>query len=317
MGLFTTRQLLGYTEQKVKFRALFLELFFRRTVNFHTEEVMLDKITGKTPVAAYVSPIVEGKVLRHRGGETRVLRPGYVKPKHEFNYQQAVERLPGEDPSQLNDPAYRRLRIITDNLKQEEHAIVQVEEMQAVNAVLYGKYTMEGDQFEKIEVDFGRSTKNNITQGSGKEWSKQDRDTFDPTHDIDLYCDQASGLVNIAIMDGTGWRLLNGFKLFREKTGYPSRFKFSTRNGSERSGRSGVLQGVLRRSGHCGGENVLYSRRRYRKTLSSRWHAGSGEYCCRWDPLLRCHSGCSGVVRRCGGLFPLSETLADGRGARP
>ena len=31
MGLFTTRQLLGYTEQKVKFRALFLELFFRRT----------------------------------------------------------------------------------------------------------------------------------------------------------------------------------------------------------------------------------------------------------------------------------------------
>ena len=71
MGLFTTRQLLGYTEQKVKFRALFLELFFRRTVNFHTEEVMLDKITGKTPVAAYVSPVVEGKVLRHRGGETR------------------------------------------------------------------------------------------------------------------------------------------------------------------------------------------------------------------------------------------------------
>ncbi len=43
MGLFTTRQLLGYTEQKVKFRALFLELFFRRTVNFHTEEVMLEQ----------------------------------------------------------------------------------------------------------------------------------------------------------------------------------------------------------------------------------------------------------------------------------
>ncbi|KAB4141425.1 MULTISPECIES: major capsid protein, partial [Pseudomonadati] len=208
MGLFTTRQLLGYTEQKVKFRALFLELFFRRTVNFHTEEVMLDKITGKTPVAAYVSPIVEGKVLRHRGGETRVLRPGYVKPKHEFNYQQAVERLPGEDPAQLNDPAYRRLRIITDNLKQEEHAIVQVEEMQAVNAVLYGKYTMEGDQFDTVEVDFGRSEGNNIEQADGKKWSEQDRDTFDPTHDIDLYCDQASGLVNIAIMDGTVWRLL-------------------------------------------------------------------------------------------------------------
>ncbi|SUG74692.1 head protein [Salmonella enterica subsp. enterica] len=53
---------------------------------------MLDKITGKTPIAAYVSPVVGGKVLRNRGGETRVLRPGYVKPKHEVNYAQVVER---------------------------------------------------------------------------------------------------------------------------------------------------------------------------------------------------------------------------------
>ena len=89
--------------------------------------------------------------------------------------------------------------------------------MQAVNAVLYGKYTMEGEQFDTVEVDFGRSEGNNIEQADGKKWSEQDRDTFDPTHDIDLYCDQASGLVNIAIMDGTVWRLLNGFKLFREK----------------------------------------------------------------------------------------------------
>ena len=59
----------------MKFRALFLELFFRRTVNFHTEEVMLGQNYWKTPVAAYVSPVAEGKVLRHRGGETRVLRP--------------------------------------------------------------------------------------------------------------------------------------------------------------------------------------------------------------------------------------------------
>ncbi|EKR2074130.1 TPA_asm: major capsid protein [Salmonella enterica subsp. salamae] len=217
MGLFTTRQLLGYTEQKVKFNPLFLTLFFRRTVTFKSEEVMLDKITGKTPIAAYVSPVIEGKVLRNRGGETRVLRPGYVKPKHEFNYQQAIERLPGEDPAKINDQAYRRMRILTDNLKQEEHAIVQVEEMQAVQAVLYGKYTMEGEKFETVEVDFGRSAGNNIIQAGGTEWSAQDKDTFDPTHDIDTYCDQASGIVNIAVMDGKVWRLLNGFKLFREK----------------------------------------------------------------------------------------------------
>ncbi|SQD04993.1 phage major head protein [Escherichia coli] len=45
-----------------------------------------------------------------------------------------------------------------------------VEEMQAVNAVLYGKYTMEGDQFDTVEVDFGRSEGNNIEQADGKKW---------------------------------------------------------------------------------------------------------------------------------------------------
>lgn len=50
MNLFTTRQLLGYTEQKVKFNPLFLTLFFRRTVTFKEQEVMLDKITGKPPL---------------------------------------------------------------------------------------------------------------------------------------------------------------------------------------------------------------------------------------------------------------------------
>lgn len=257
MGLFTTRQLLGYTEQKVKFRALFLELFFRRTITFHTQEVMLDKITGKTPVAAYVSPVVSGKVLRSRGGETRVLRPGYVKPKHRFDYQQAVERLPGEDPARLNDPAYRRLRILTDNLKQEEQAIVQVEEMQAVSAVLQGKYTMSGEQFETVEVDFGRSAANNITQAGGREWSKQNADTFDPTHDLDAYCDFASGTINIAIMDGTVWRMLNGFKLFREK--------LDTRRGSKSELETALkdLGSVVSFKGHYGDLAIVVAKTTY------------------------------------------------------
>lgn len=257
MNLFTTRQLLGYTEQKVKFNPLFLTLFFTRTVTFKEQEVMLDKITGKTPIAAYVSPVVGGVVLRNRGGETRVIRPGYVKPKHEINYDQVVDRLPGEDPAKLNDPAYRRLRILTDNLKQEEQAIVQVEEMQAVNAVLYGKYSMEGPQFETIEVDFGRSKENNIIQTTDKKWSAQDRDTFDPTFDIDMYCDQASGLINIAVMDGKVWRLLNSFKLFREK--------LDSRRGSASELETAVkdLGAVVSFKGYYGDLAILVSKSAY------------------------------------------------------
>lgn len=298
MGLFTTRQLLGYTQEKVKFEALFLNLFFKRTVNFSTEEVMLDKITGKTPIAAYVSPVIEGKVLRHRGGETRVLRPGYVKPKHDFNVEQAVERLPGEDPARLNDPAYRRLRILTDNLKQEEHAIVQVEEMQAVNAVLYGKYTMKGEQFAQVEVDFGRDENNNITQGEGKKWSEKDAATFDPSFDIDAYCDLASGTVNIAIMDGTVWRLLNGFKLFREK--------LDTRRGSTSQLETAVkdLGSVVSFKGYYGDLAIIVAKTAYvndKGKLTRYLPEGT---------LVLGNTGAEGI--RCYGAIQDAQALAEG-----
>lgn len=298
MGLFTTRQLLGYTEQKVKFNPLFLTLFFRRTVNFSTEEVMLDKITGKTPIAAYVSPIVEGRVLRNRGGETRVLRPGYVKPKHEFNYQQAVDRMPGEDPAQLNDPLYRRLRILTDNLKQEERAIVQVEEMQAVRAVLNGKYMMTGDQFEPVEVDFGRSESNNIIQALEKRWSQQDPETFDPTHDIDMYCDYASGLINIAVMDGKVWRLLNGFKLFREK--------LDTRRGSNSQLETAVkdLGAVVSFKGYYGDLAIIVAKTSY---VSG---DGTEERYLPEGALVLGNTEAGGI--RCYGAIQDAEALAEG-----
>ncbi|WP_252392235.1 major capsid protein, partial [Escherichia coli] len=50
------------------------------------------------------------------------------------------------------------------NMRDEELAIAQVEEMQAVSAVLKGKYTMTGEAFDPVEVDMGRSVANNITQ---------------------------------------------------------------------------------------------------------------------------------------------------------
>ncbi|HAV9757764.1 TPA: hypothetical protein JLH10_000384 [Escherichia coli] len=53
---------------------------------------------------------------------------------------------------------YRRRRIIMQNMRDEELAIAQVEEMQAVSAVLKGKYTMTGEAFDPVEVDIGAHT---------------------------------------------------------------------------------------------------------------------------------------------------------------
>ncbi len=140
MSMYTTAQLLAANEQKFKFDPLFLRLFFRESYPFTTEKVYLSQIPGLVNMALYVSPIVSGEVIRSRGGSTSEFTPGYVKPKHEVNPQMTLRRLPDEDPQNLADPAYRRRRIILQNMRDEELAIAQVEEMQAVSAVLKGKY---------------------------------------------------------------------------------------------------------------------------------------------------------------------------------
>ncbi|HCL9245803.1 TPA: major capsid protein [Escherichia coli] len=196
MSMYTTAQLLAANEKKFKFDPLFLRLFFRESYPFTTEKVYLSQIPGLVNMALYVSPIVSGEVIRSRGGSTSEFTPGYVKPKHEVNPQMTLRRLPDEDPQNLADPAYRRRRIIMQNMRDEELAIAQVEEMQAVSAVLKGKYTMTGEAFDPVEVDMGRSAANNITQSGGTEWSKRDKSTYDPTDDIEAYALNASGVVN-------------------------------------------------------------------------------------------------------------------------
>ena len=128
-----------------------------------------------------------------------------------------LRRLPDEDPQNLADPAYRRRRIILQNMKDEELAIAQVEEMQAVSAVLSGKYTMTGEAFEPVEVDMQRSARNNIVQAGAAAWSVRDKETYDPTDDIETYAVNASGVVNIIVFDPKGWSQFRSFKAVKDK----------------------------------------------------------------------------------------------------
>ena len=119
MSIYTTAQLLAVNEKKFKFDPLFLRIFFRESYPFSTEKVYLSQIPGMVNMALYVSPVISGKVIRSRGGATSEFTPGYVKPKHEVNPQMTLRRLPDEDPQNLADPAYRRRRIILQNMKDE------------------------------------------------------------------------------------------------------------------------------------------------------------------------------------------------------
>lgn len=213
---YTTQELITATQQVFKFRPLFLSLFFKETYTFDTEEVFLDKIPGEVSMAVYCSPYITGKVDRTRGFKTTHFKPGYTKPKHTVNPNTVIKRSAGEHIGQPKSPAERRAEIIMQNLKDEELAIQQLEEYQGVQAVLKGKYTISGPNIETTEIDMQRSVANNIVQSGSVAWSTQNKDTFDPSNDIEEYAENASGTINVIVLDGKAWKTLKSFKLFRE-----------------------------------------------------------------------------------------------------
>ncbi|MDW4667601.1 major capsid protein, partial [Escherichia coli] len=91
-------------------------------------------------MAVYCAPMITGKVDRTRGYSTNHFKPGYTKPKHTINPNMSIKRAAGEQIGQPETPVERRAKIIMQNLLDEELSISQLEEFQAVQAVLYGKY---------------------------------------------------------------------------------------------------------------------------------------------------------------------------------
>ncbi|EAO8774041.1 major capsid protein [Salmonella enterica] len=229
-------QVIGRKDVKeFNFSPLFTSLFFPDVVTFSTRDIALDTLDIENVVmSAFCSPMVGSRVQRDKGYETATFTPGYLKPKNEIDPSKTIIRLPGEDPAALNNPSYRRCRLIHDALRRQAKSIKARVEWLAVNAITTGKNTIEGEGIERYELDWKLPAANIITQVSGKKWSEQDRNNFDPTPDIELYSEVAEGPVNVIVMGSKVWRLLRSFKIFRElfdnRRGSNSRAELATKD---------------------------------------------------------------------------------------
>ncbi|EAW9081341.1 major capsid protein [Salmonella enterica] len=229
-------QVIGRKDVKeFNFSPLFTSLFFPDVVTFSTRDIALDTLDIENVVmSAFCSPMVGSRVQRDKGYETATFTPGYLKPKNEIDPSKTIIRLPGEGPAALNSPSYRRFRLIHDALRRQAKSIKARVEWLAVNAITTGKNTIEGEGIERYELDWKLPAANIITQVSGKKWSEQDRNNFDPTPDIELYSEVAEGPINVIVMGGKVWRLLRSFKIFRElfdnRRGSNSRAELATKD---------------------------------------------------------------------------------------
>ncbi|MFL1405380.1 major capsid protein [Marinobacter sp. M1N3S26] len=175
---YETTTLLNVMSELDRFSPFLLNLLFQSVVTFDTEEIAFDELELDETLAPFVSPYIAGKPNREKGGALRKFVPPTVKPKDVVKPGRALKRRPGEDPSGEMTAEARMNAIRVDLLDNHRRQILRRMEWMVAQLLRSGKIVVEGEDYPKAEVDYGRDPNNTITLAAGAEWGSGTEDVI-------------------------------------------------------------------------------------------------------------------------------------------
>jgi len=195
-GLYTTYQLLSVQRKFKRLPAFFLQ-WFPTQINFQEDMIAFDKVmTDLTRVAPFVAPTAQGKVIKEEGYNAVAFKPAYVKPKHVIDPNMIIPRQPGEALGTGSLTLEQKRNAVIAFLLQKHRAMHEnTWEWMAAQALLNGYVDVEGENYPKKRVDFGRDPELTITV----DWT--DGATTSDSTFADLY--RGRQLVNEKSMSGS------------------------------------------------------------------------------------------------------------------
>ena len=191
--LYSTAALLGVVRVTPLESSYWLDQHFQRQITFDTEQIMFDRIETNRRLAPFVSPVVQGRVMRSQGYETRAFRPAYSKPKHVVDPNRVFARLAGEDLGGSSTPAQRWNAAVVENIAEERRALQRLFNWMAAMAVIHGKVTITGEDYPTQVVDFGRDAGLTKILAGTTRWGEQDAAPLDDIKALRTLAFQKSG----------------------------------------------------------------------------------------------------------------------------
>lgn len=188
--LYPTPTLLAVQRRQQVDNLHWLDTYANDQINFETEEVAWERVNPRRKLAPFVSPRVQGRIMRREGSTTETMRPAYLKPKHEVNPFQARARRVGERPGGELTLDQRYNAIIAENLAEEQNMIRRRWDEMTGRAIIDGKYIVsspDGD-YPEVELDFRRDPGLDTTLLLTARWGEADAD---PLADINLHRQRA------------------------------------------------------------------------------------------------------------------------------
>ncbi|WP_293336965.1 major capsid protein [Parvibaculum sp.] len=206
--VFTTRQLVKLVEDVRRPRTFLLDTFFPEIQTFDTEVIDFDLLTTGRKLAPFVSPYVQGKPRKERGFVTKTFKPAYVKPKTPIKIGGAMKRRPGERIAGERTPQERHDDAVMEALEDHVDEIIRRKEWMAAKAMDAGKYDVEGEDFPKQEIDFGRHEDLTVTLAGGDRWGQAGVKVLDTIEAWAQNVQDISGAVsNQVVLDPKAWQM--------------------------------------------------------------------------------------------------------------
>lgn len=145
-------------------------LFFGGTpIEFDTPDVKFDRVFDDLRIAPFVSPYAPGTPGQDRPFQTDSFAPGYLKPLDRIDPHKITKRRPGEALGGEYTLAERRQLYFVDYLEGHKKKIERREEVMAAEILRTGGVIMEGKEYPRAVVSFGRKASLTKTLlGSGR-----------------------------------------------------------------------------------------------------------------------------------------------------
>lgn len=158
--------------------SFFLDNFFKKTINFDTEDIMFDKVfTDDRKLAPFVVPNVQGRVLGITGYSSKSFKPAYVKPKHVVDPNMVLPRQAGENLATGSlSPEQRYNAVKAEIIRMHKVIMKNRNEWLAAQALQYGQVTIKGEDYPSTLVDFRRDASLTATLVGTARWSQNTGD---------------------------------------------------------------------------------------------------------------------------------------------
>jgi len=206
MDLFSTNYLTGLVNSLQIPPQFLLAMFFGGIQTEASEEIHFDVENDVMGLAPFVSPVVAGQIMTNQGYTTKTFKPAYVKPKNVWNPNQALKRSPGEQIGGILTPEQRMQLLVATTLQAHRKMVARRLEWMAAAILATGKVTISGEQYQTVEVNFGRDAA--LTTAPSTAWGQAGANPLNDLQTWSDLCLQKSGsAVRDWVMEVDAWKL--------------------------------------------------------------------------------------------------------------